>query len=167
VPRNSGITVHRAVFGDDPIADKTILVQGVLGAVGSMAAQLARWGGATVIGTVARTSDLDQVDPAVPHPVAPVGDPQRAAGKVAHHAGGAADERPVFVSVPLDDWRQASVSGQDSKPSTGTQVSAAAAAADRICAGPPSGGDTGSDRVRAMGADWRGDGRYAGELVPA
>ena len=49
-----GITAHRAVFGDGPVAGKTVLVQGVLGAVGSMAAQLARWGGATVIGTVRR-----------------------------------------------------------------------------------------------------------------
>jgi NADPH2:quinone reductase len=42
-----GITAHRTVFGDGPIAGKTIMVQGVLGAVGSIAAQLARWGGAT------------------------------------------------------------------------------------------------------------------------
>jgi NADPH2:quinone reductase len=42
----------------------------VLGAVGSLAAQLARWGGATVIGTVTRASDLDQADRAVAHAVA-------------------------------------------------------------------------------------------------
>ena len=65
-----GITAHRAVFGDGPVAGKTILVQGVLGAVGSVAAQLARWGGATVIGTVVRESDLDQVDGAVAHALA-------------------------------------------------------------------------------------------------
>jgi NADPH2:quinone reductase len=65
-----GITAHRAVFGDGPVAGKTILVQGVLGAVGSIAAQLARWGGATVIGTVTRDSDVDQVDGAVAHAVA-------------------------------------------------------------------------------------------------
>src|SRR5436309_117420 len=65
-----GITAHRAVFGDGPVAGKTILVQGVLGAVGSIAAQLARWGGATVIGTVLREGDLDQVDGAVAHAVA-------------------------------------------------------------------------------------------------
>src|SRR5437588_3441142 len=65
-----GITAHRAVFGDGPVAGKTILVHGVLGAVGSIAAQLARWGGATVIGTVTRASDLDQVDGAVAHAVA-------------------------------------------------------------------------------------------------
>src|SRR3954453_4244401 len=60
-----GITAHRAVFGDGPVAGKTILVQGVLGAVGSLAAQLARWGGATVIGTVTRESDLERVDTSV------------------------------------------------------------------------------------------------------
>jgi NADPH2:quinone reductase len=65
-----GITAHRAVFGDGAVAGKTILVQGVLGAVGSVAAQLARWGGATVIGTVMRERDLDQVDGAVAHAVA-------------------------------------------------------------------------------------------------
>jgi NADPH2:quinone reductase len=65
-----GITAHRAVFGDGPVAGKTILVQGVLGAVGSMAAQLARWGGATVVGTVVRERDLPQGDPAVAHLVA-------------------------------------------------------------------------------------------------
>src|SRR4051795_3477273 len=65
-----GITAHRAVFGDGPVAGKTILVQGVLGAVGSVAAQRARWGGATVIGTVTRESDLDQVGAAVAHAVA-------------------------------------------------------------------------------------------------
>src|SRR3954467_14919246 len=56
-----GITAHRALFGDGPVAGKTILVQGVLGGVGSVAAQLAGWAGATVIGTVTRESDLDQV----------------------------------------------------------------------------------------------------------
>ena len=42
----------------------------MLGAVGSLAAQLARWGGATVIGTVTRERDLDIVNPAVAHAVA-------------------------------------------------------------------------------------------------
>lgn len=66
-----GITAHRAVFSDGPVTGKIVLVQGVLGAVGSLAAQLARWGGATVIGTVARAADLAQVDRlAVPHAVA-------------------------------------------------------------------------------------------------
>jgi NADPH2:quinone reductase len=65
-----GITAHRAVFGDGSVAGKTVLVQGVLGGVGLMAAQLARRDGATVIGTVRRSRDLDQVASAVEHAVA-------------------------------------------------------------------------------------------------
>ena len=38
-----GITAHRCVFSDGPVTGKRLLVHGVLGAVGSMAAQLARW----------------------------------------------------------------------------------------------------------------------------
>jgi NADPH2:quinone reductase len=60
-----GITAHRAVFADGPVDGRIVLVHGVLGGVGSLAAQLARWGGATVIGTVRRGGDLDHVDPAV------------------------------------------------------------------------------------------------------
>jgi NADPH2:quinone reductase len=65
-----GITAHRAVFGDGPVAGTTVLVHGLLGAVGSMAAQLGRWGGATVPGTVRRGEDLEHVDPAIADPVA-------------------------------------------------------------------------------------------------
>lgn len=53
-----GITAHRAVFADGPVHGLTVLVHGVLGAVSSLAAQLAAWGGATVITTVRRRSDL-------------------------------------------------------------------------------------------------------------
>ena len=60
-----GITAHRAVFADGPVDGRLVLVHGVLGGVGSLAAQLARWGGAVVIGTVRRSGDLDHVDPAV------------------------------------------------------------------------------------------------------
>jgi NADPH:quinone reductase len=55
-----GITAHRAVFADGPVAGLTVLVHGVLGGVGALAAQLSRWGGATVIGTVRRSDDLPQ-----------------------------------------------------------------------------------------------------------
>jgi NADPH:quinone reductase len=65
-----GITAHRAVFGDGPVAGQAILVQGALGGVGSLAAQLARWGGATVLATVTRSSQLGQIGPAVAHTVA-------------------------------------------------------------------------------------------------
>ena len=66
-----GITAHRAVFSDGAVAGKTILVHGVLGSVSSLAAQLAHWAGATVIGTVVRSGDLEKVDSsAVSHPIA-------------------------------------------------------------------------------------------------
>ncbi|MFF1680393.1 NADPH:quinone reductase [Streptomyces sp. NPDC058256] len=66
-----GITAHRAVFADGPVDGRTVLVHGVLGGVGSLAAQLAHWAGATVIGTVRRSGDLSQVDAtAVSHTVA-------------------------------------------------------------------------------------------------
>jgi len=52
-----GITAHRAVFADGAVTGRTVLVHGVLGAVGSLAAQLARWGGAEVITTVRRSGD--------------------------------------------------------------------------------------------------------------
>jgi NADPH2:quinone reductase len=57
-----GITAHRAVFSDGPVSGLTVLVQGVLGGVSTLAAQLAAWGGATVIGTVLRGADLDKVN---------------------------------------------------------------------------------------------------------
>ncbi|MFD8375816.1 NADPH:quinone reductase [Streptomyces sp. NPDC059688] len=60
-----GITAHRAVFADGAIRGQLVLVNGVLGGVGSLAAQLARWRGADVIATVRRTADLNWVDPAV------------------------------------------------------------------------------------------------------
>ena len=65
-----GITAHRAVFADGPVDGQLVLVHGVLGGVGSLAAQLAHWAGATVIATVRRTVDLVHVDPAVAHAVA-------------------------------------------------------------------------------------------------
>jgi NADPH2:quinone reductase len=72
-----GITAHRAVFADGPVAGLTILVQGVLGGVGALAAQLAHWGGATVIGTVRQHADLERLEhlegaaaPAITHAVA-------------------------------------------------------------------------------------------------
>ncbi|GGU22245.1 NADPH:quinone reductase [Streptomyces coeruleorubidus] len=75
-----GITAHRTVFSDGPVDGQLVLVHGVLGGVGSLAAQLARWGGATVIGTVRHGSDLNRLDPAVvSHAVALDGDDPAAA----------------------------------------------------------------------------------------
>src|SRR4051794_21282777 len=79
-----GLTAHRAVFGDGPVAGTTVLVHGVLGGVGSIAAQLAAWRGATVVGTVRRSSDLAAVDDAVAHRVAlDEGDPAAAIRRLA------------------------------------------------------------------------------------
>jgi len=65
-----GITAHRAVFGDGPVAGRSVLVAGVLGAVGGIAARLARRGGAQVIGTVRSPSDAASATAAgIPHVV--------------------------------------------------------------------------------------------------
>jgi len=93
-----GITAHRAVFGDGPVAGKTVLVQGALGAVGSLAAQLAHWGGATVIGTVKRSGDLDQLGSAVTHPVAL--DDEKPAEAIRAHAPEGVDR---IIEVALSD----------------------------------------------------------------
>jgi NADPH:quinone reductase len=98
-----GITAHRAVFGDGSVAGRTVLVHGVLGGVGSLAAQLASWGGATVVGTVRRSEDLGSVPAAVDHPVAlDVPDPARA---IRAHAPGGVDrivEVAFSENVDLD-----------------------------------------------------------------
>jgi NADPH2:quinone reductase len=70
-----GITAHRAVFADGPVTDRVVLVHGVLGGVGALAAQLAAWGGATVIGTVRRNGDLGLVKPGAGLPVIALDDP--------------------------------------------------------------------------------------------
>jgi NADPH:quinone reductase len=94
-----GITAHRAVFSDGPVTGKVVLVQGVLGAVGSLAAQLATWGGATVIGTVLRAADLAHVDQsAVPHAV--VLSDRDPAAAIREHAPSGVDR---IVEVALSD----------------------------------------------------------------
>ena len=60
-----GITAHRAVFADGPVAGATVLVHGILGGVGGLSAQLARWGAATVVGTVRSSNDVVDVDTGV------------------------------------------------------------------------------------------------------
>jgi NADPH2:quinone reductase len=57
-----GITAHRAVFADGPVSGQTVLVHGVRGSVSSLAAQLARRAGATVIGTVRADAETGLVD---------------------------------------------------------------------------------------------------------
>src|SRR6266513_1826211 len=55
-----GITAHRAVFADGPIKGVTVLIAGATGGVGSVATQLAAWGGALVIGTVRGSDDVQR-----------------------------------------------------------------------------------------------------------
>ncbi len=94
-----GITAHRAVFGDGSVAGRTVLVHGVLGGVGALAGQLARWGGATVVGTVRRTADLPEHGMlAADHVVALDGDDPAAA--VREHAPGGVDR---VIEVSLSD----------------------------------------------------------------
>jgi NADPH2:quinone reductase len=57
-----GVTAHRAVFADGPVSGRTVLVHGVRGSVSSVAAQLARWAGARVIGTVRTDGEAGQVE---------------------------------------------------------------------------------------------------------
>ena len=52
-----GITAHRAVHIAGPVAGRTVLVQGAAGSVGLRAVALARFAGATVIGTVRSSSE--------------------------------------------------------------------------------------------------------------
>jgi NADPH2:quinone reductase len=61
-----GITAHRAVFGDGPVDGTTLLVHGIHGGVGALAAQLAQWGGARVVGTVRRADQLSKHSAAFP-----------------------------------------------------------------------------------------------------
>jgi NADPH2:quinone reductase len=72
------------VFGDGPVTGKVVLVHGVRGGVSGIAAQLAAWGGATVIGTVRRTSDLGAAGlPELEHVVALDDDPAAAVRRIA------------------------------------------------------------------------------------
>lgn len=56
-----GITGHRAVHADGPVAGQTIVVAGAAGSVGRAAVAFARRAGATVVATVTRTADLAEV----------------------------------------------------------------------------------------------------------
>lgn len=94
-----GITAHRAVFVDGPVDGKIVLVHGVLGGVGALAAQLARWGGATVIGTVRKQQDLRRVDgSAIAHTVAL--DQPDPAGAIRAQAPGGVDR---IIEVAFSD----------------------------------------------------------------
>ena len=54
------MTAWCCLFGDGPIAGRTVLVSGGAGAVGHYAVQLAKWGGARVIATVSSPLKAEQ-----------------------------------------------------------------------------------------------------------
>jgi NADPH2:quinone reductase len=118
-----GITAHRAVFADGEVSGQMLLVHGVLGAVGTLAGQLARWRGATVIGTVRHSSDLpDGPLPAADHVVAL--DQPDAAAAIRQLAPAGVD-RIVEVSLSDNIDLDAAVS------KTGTVIAAYASRHDR------------------------------------
>ena len=106
-----GITAHRAVFADGPVAGTIVLVQGVLGGVGAIAAQLARWGGATVIGTVRTSNDLSAVNPSAVDPAVALDDPDAAAAILRHAPGGV--HRIIEVSFSDNADLDAQVAAND------------------------------------------------------
>jgi NADPH:quinone reductase len=55
-----GMTAWCSLFGDGPVAGRTVLVTGGAGAVGHYAVQLAKWGGARVIATVSSSPKAEQ-----------------------------------------------------------------------------------------------------------
>jgi NADPH2:quinone reductase len=54
------MTAWCCLFGDGPVAGRTVLVTGGAGAVGHYAVQLAKWGGARVIATVSSSLKAEQ-----------------------------------------------------------------------------------------------------------
>lgn len=98
-----GITAHRAVFADGPVTGQVILVHGVRGSVGSLAAQLARWAGATVIGTVRTEAEATQVSPATAdHVVALDADPVTEILRLSPHGVDRIVEVALSANADLD-----------------------------------------------------------------
>lgn len=98
-----GITAHRAVFGDGPVTGEVVLVHGVRGGVSGIAAQLAVWGGATVIGTVRKTADLSAAGlPQLEHLVALDDDPAAAVRRIAPDGVDRVVEVALDANVDLD-----------------------------------------------------------------
>jgi NADPH:quinone reductase len=74
-------------------------VHGVLGGVGALAAQLARWGGAAVMGTVRRSADLDGLDTTLVSEAVALDQPDPAAA-IAEHAPKGVDR---IIEVAFSD----------------------------------------------------------------
>jgi NADPH:quinone reductase len=99
----AGITAHRAVFADGQVAGQTIVVHGVRGSVSSLAAQLARWAGAEVIGTVRTDAEIANVDPATADNVVSLqSDPAAAIRALAPDGVGRIVEVALSANADLD-----------------------------------------------------------------
>ena len=98
-----GITAHRAVFADGPVAGLRVVVHGVRGAVGSVAGQLARWAGAEVIGTVRTDAEVASVDPATAdHVISLESDPAAAIRGLVPDGVGRVVEVALAANADLD-----------------------------------------------------------------
>jgi NADPH2:quinone reductase len=87
------------VFSDGPFAGAAVLAHGVLGGVGALAAQLAHWRGATIIGTVRGGPDLERVNTSVvAHAIAL--DQPDPAGAIRSHAPNGVDR---IIDVAFSD----------------------------------------------------------------
>jgi len=105
-----GVTAHRAVYADGPVAGRVVLVHGVLSAVGGMAARLAHRGGATVIGTVRRGADLADVQREVVRHAVALDAPDPVAEICAVAPGGV--DRIIEVALSANADLDAEVAGQ-------------------------------------------------------
>jgi len=98
-----GITAHRAIFADGPVRGQTVLVHGVRGSVSSLAAQLARWAGAAVIGTVRTDAEAALVDRATAdHVVSLQSDPASAILRLAPDGVDRVVDVALSANVDLD-----------------------------------------------------------------
>jgi len=119
-----GITAHRAVFADGPVGGQTVLVHGVRGSVGALAAQLARWNGATVIGTVRTDAEVGAVGSDLADRVVSIQSDTAAAAAIRELAPGGVD-RVVEVALSANADLDAAV------VRNGAVVAAYASAKDR------------------------------------
>jgi NADPH2:quinone reductase len=90
-----GLTAAQTVFGGGDVAGQTLLISGGAGAVGHIAVQLAKWGGARVIATASANAS-DRVAAAGADQVFDYSDPELAA-KIMEATGGVGIDRAIEV----------------------------------------------------------------------
>jgi NADPH2:quinone reductase len=98
----AGITGHRAIFADGPVAGLVVVVHGAVGGVGSIATQLARRGGATVVAVVLHDEELGKATKLGAHHAFLDGDPDLAARIRQVAAGGVHRIAEVDFAAHID-----------------------------------------------------------------